>query len=184
MHERRPRSTYAIVTAPAHGTLSALDADAGTVVYTAADDFAGTDTFTYRATNSGGDSAPATVTLDVTARPAVASTPSGDITLGDALTDTAKIDPRFEPKAGDTVEFRLYSGEACTGTPVFTSKADAGRRRHRDLSGVHADRRRRLRVAGDLQRRHRQPRGDEHVRRGHRSSRRPSAPRRRRGDRP
>ncbi|MDA0180350.1 Ig-like domain-containing protein [Solirubrobacter phytolaccae] len=114
---------FAIVTAPAHGTLSDFDAATGTVTYTPADDAAGPDTFTYRASNAGGDSAPATVTITVTARPAVTSTPSNDVTLGGALTDTAKIDPRFEPAPDATVEFRLYRGEACTGTPVFTSKA-------------------------------------------------------------
>ncbi|HEY6890898.1 MAG TPA: Ig-like domain-containing protein, partial [Solirubrobacter sp.] len=117
-------TTFAIVGGPAHGKLSALDATAGTVTYTSADDHAGADTFTYRATNAGGDSAPATVKLTVTARPAVTSTPSADVTLGGAITDTVKLDPRFEPEAGTRVEFRLYAGDACSGTPVFTSKAE------------------------------------------------------------
>ena len=114
---------YAIVDAPAHGKLSAFDADAGTVLYTANDDHAGADTFTYRATNAGGDSAVATVTVDVTARPAVSSTPSADVTLGGTLTDRVTVNPRLEPKPGATVEFRLYT-DACTGTPVFTAKAE------------------------------------------------------------
>ncbi|MET0479832.1 MAG: Ig-like domain-containing protein, partial [Mycetocola sp.] len=76
----------------------------------------------------GGDAAPATVTLDVGARPALSSTPSADVTLGGALTDTVTLSARFEPTPGATVEFRLFRGEDCTGTPVFTSTAtlDAG----------------------------------------------------------
>ena len=113
---------YATVGVPAHGRLSALDADAGKVVYTADDDYQGADSFTYRATNVGGDSAPATVTLDVTARPALTSTPSADITLGaGTLNDTITVSPRFEPTPGATIVFRLYQGGACTGTPVLTS---------------------------------------------------------------
>ncbi len=116
-------ATFAIVTDPAHGKLSDFDAAAGTVTYTAVDDHVGADTFTYRATNAGGDAAPATVTLDVAARPALSSKPSADVTLGGALTDTVTLSARFEPTPGATVEFRLFRGEDCTGTPVFTSTA-------------------------------------------------------------
>jgi len=57
--------TYEVVDQPAHGTLSELDVDAGTVRYTPEPSFQGTDTFTYRATNAGGPSKLATVTIDV-----------------------------------------------------------------------------------------------------------------------
>jgi len=67
--------TYEVVDQPAHGTLSELDVDAGTVRYTPEPSFQGTDTFTYRATNAGGPSKLATVTIDVT--PPATSASSG-----------------------------------------------------------------------------------------------------------
>src|SRR5262249_11413908 len=112
-----PVPKYALVDAPAHGKLSGFDADAGTVVYTADDAYKGAATFTYMATNAGGESAPATVTLDVAERPGMTSTPSPGVVLGGSLTDTVTVNPRFEPKPGATVEFRLYAGTDCTGTP-------------------------------------------------------------------
>jgi len=56
--------TYEIVTNPSLGTLGTLDAATGEVPYTAPD-APGTDTFSYRATNAGGGSSPATVTIEV-----------------------------------------------------------------------------------------------------------------------
>jgi alpha-tubulin suppressor-like RCC1 family protein/protocatechuate 3,4-dioxygenase beta subunit len=53
---------------PEHGTLSDLDAATGTITYTAAAKYVGTDTFTYTAHNAGGTSVPVTVTLTVTHR--------------------------------------------------------------------------------------------------------------------
>lgn len=67
--ENDPR-TYAIVTSPTNGTLSAVTQvppSGATVVYTPNANFNGTDTFTFRATDAqGADSAPATVTITVT----------------------------------------------------------------------------------------------------------------------
>lgn len=115
-------ATFAIVDAPAHGTLTALDAKAGTVVYTAADDYEGADAFTYRASNSGGDAAPARVEITVTKRPALTATPSPSITLGaGTLTSTAKVDPRLGADPAAAVEFKLYTTGDCTGEPVFAS---------------------------------------------------------------
>jgi VCBS repeat-containing protein len=56
--------TAAVVTDPAHGTLT-LDAD-GAFTYTPAANFNGTDTFTYRASDGTAQSSPATVTITVT----------------------------------------------------------------------------------------------------------------------
>ncbi len=53
--------TFTIASSPAHGTLSAILN--GTTVYTPGNDFPGTDTFTYTATDANGTSNPATVTL-------------------------------------------------------------------------------------------------------------------------
>jgi cyclophilin family peptidyl-prolyl cis-trans isomerase len=62
--------TYTIATQPAHGTLTNLNATAGTVTYTPNPNFTGTDTFTYTVTDNGNTtnttSAPGTVTVNVT----------------------------------------------------------------------------------------------------------------------
>jgi hypothetical protein len=57
--------TYAIASNPKHGKLSGLSGSTGKVQYTPAKHFTGTDSFTYRATGSGGASAIATVTITV-----------------------------------------------------------------------------------------------------------------------
>jgi DNA-binding beta-propeller fold protein YncE len=62
-------TSYEIVAGPAHGTISSFDAVAGTLEYTAAAGYAGTDSFTYRATNAGSTSLTATVEISVPAPP-------------------------------------------------------------------------------------------------------------------
>ncbi|HEY4281234.1 MAG TPA: Ig-like domain-containing protein [Conexibacter sp.] len=61
--------TYATVGEPAHGTLSDLDPDGGTVAYTPDVGYSGADSFTYNATNTSGTSSAATVTMTVGAPP-------------------------------------------------------------------------------------------------------------------
>lgn len=57
--------TYRVVDQPANGSLGAVVGDQ--VTYTPDADFTGTDTFTYAVDDGTGESAPATVTVDVTA---------------------------------------------------------------------------------------------------------------------
>ncbi len=60
--------TFAIATPPANGTLTGLNTTTGAVTYTSNTGFTGTDTFTFTAADGlDAVSAPATVTLDVTA---------------------------------------------------------------------------------------------------------------------
>ncbi len=61
--------TYAIATAPAHGTISGFDGAAGTLTYTPAADYIGADDFTFTVASVNGVSQPATVTIAVTAPP-------------------------------------------------------------------------------------------------------------------
>jgi hypothetical protein len=58
--------SYAVTTAPEHGALSG---DGAFRTYRAAADFAGVDTFQYTSSRDGVTSGPATVTLEVAARP-------------------------------------------------------------------------------------------------------------------
>ncbi|PWK85924.1 outer membrane autotransporter protein [Fulvimonas soli] len=58
-----PIASVAVAQAPAHGSAAVSGLD---VVYTPADNFFGSDSFTYTATGPGGTSAPATVTVTVT----------------------------------------------------------------------------------------------------------------------
>src|SRR4051794_31620581 len=108
---------FAIVAAPAHGTLNTFDSASGTVIYRPDDAFAGTDSFTYKSKNPQGESNVATATLSVTGRPVVSSVAS-------ASSAQAAVSPRFDPQAS-TIEFRLYS-TPCTGTPLFASTVPVG----------------------------------------------------------
>ncbi|HEY3053365.1 MAG TPA: Ig-like domain-containing protein, partial [Thermoanaerobaculia bacterium] len=57
--------TAVLATSPAHGSLT-LNAN-GSFTYTPAANYSGTDTFTYKANDGSADSAPATVTINITA---------------------------------------------------------------------------------------------------------------------
>ncbi len=57
--------TFAVDSPPSHGTISDLDPEAGTLVYTPDSGFVGSDTFTYVAGDGLADSSPATVTVEM-----------------------------------------------------------------------------------------------------------------------
>jgi len=65
--------SFQIVTQPAHGALTLTNASTGTFSYTPASGFAGTDSFTFTATNTAGVSSPATETVTVIAPPVAIS---------------------------------------------------------------------------------------------------------------
>lgn len=62
---------YAAPSTPAHGTTSAPDPNTGALTYTPAAGYRGTDSFTYAASNAGGQSEPATVTLTIASAPVI-----------------------------------------------------------------------------------------------------------------
>ena len=62
--------TLGIANLPAHGSLSTFDTNSGAIAYTASSGFSGTDNFTFVANDGWTSSAPATVTIRVTAEPA------------------------------------------------------------------------------------------------------------------
>jgi hypothetical protein len=120
--------TYSIVAGPAHGAVSAFNSSTGTFTYTSTPGFFGADSLTYQATDSGGASAVATVSITVPpAAPACgntsATTPRGGGTVTVTLACTAP--------AGAAVSYAILSGPAHgtlgavspTGTVTYTSQA-------------------------------------------------------------
>jgi surface antigen len=61
--------TFAITSSPSHGSLDQLDTSAGTVRYSPASGYAGSDSFSYHASDPGGASSDATVHLTIQAMP-------------------------------------------------------------------------------------------------------------------
>jgi hypothetical protein len=57
--------SYSTPSTPAHGAISSFDAGAGTLTYTPAAGYTGSDSFTFGASNAGGNADPATVTITV-----------------------------------------------------------------------------------------------------------------------
>jgi|GEM_PF-3246409 len=83
--------TFSIVDAPDHGTLSEISAN-GFVTYTPSADYNGEDALTFRATNSKGQSAQATVTITITPvndTPTLSSVANQSITAGGSTGDLA-----------------------------------------------------------------------------------------------
>ena len=101
--------TLAIAQGPAHGTLGSINAATRTISYTPTRGFAGTDTFTYTGSDTGGTSAPARVTVTVPAPPppvcadvSVATAPGGGaVTIHFACT---------APAGGRALSFAVTSG--------------------------------------------------------------------------
>ncbi len=60
-------ATFAIASPPAHGTLTGLNASSGAVTYTPATGYTGSDSFTFTVASGATVSAPATISINVTA---------------------------------------------------------------------------------------------------------------------
>ncbi len=106
-------TSVAVGTAPSHGTAIA----GGTsITYQPTTGYAGPDSFTYTATNSGGTSAPATVTVTVN-DPVITITPSGGFaaTVGAPYTQTFTWNGGAQPWSGFQVT-NLPAGLSITGT--------------------------------------------------------------------
>jgi len=139
--------TYAVIAAPAHGSLSTISA-AGVVTYTPATDYVGSDSFTFKVNDGQADSNTATVSITVNAVPvasmtveksaSVSSLPAsgGDVTytylvkntgsvslLSVTLTDD-KLGPITGPASGDTnANGALDAGETWTYAATTTLTA-------------------------------------------------------------
>lgn len=106
-------TSVAIATAPANGTAIASGTS---ITYQPTTGYAGPDSFTYTATNSGGTSAPATVTVTVQ-DPVITITASGGFsaTTGSAYSQTFTWNGGAQPWSGFQVT-NLPAGMAITGT--------------------------------------------------------------------
>jgi VCBS repeat-containing protein len=107
--------TFAIVTGPAHGTLSLLDTNTGAVTYTPGLDYNGPDSFTFRVSDGQTNSAVATVSITVTPvnDPPIIRSPR---TVFTTLEDTPLIEPPvldgIEDADGDPLSVVLITGTA------------------------------------------------------------------------
>ena len=110
-------TSVAIATPPSNGTAIATGTS---ITYQPTAGFAGSDSFTYTATNSGGTSAPATVTVTVN-DPVVTITPSGGFaaTVAAPYTQTFTFNGGAQPWSGYQVT-NLPAGLAITGTTANT----------------------------------------------------------------
>ncbi len=115
--------TQLIATGPSHGTLGALAQSTGTLTYTPAAGYTGTDSFTFDATDGTNTSAPATVTITVGPPPAPPIAASqGTPRPAPRLTKVSQSHARWhEGKHGGTT-FSFMLNEATRVTLTFTQK--------------------------------------------------------------
>ena len=112
-------TSLAIATPPAHGTARV---DGQTLVYTPATGYAGTDSFTYTASNAGGTSAPAMVSVTIAA-PTVTITPT---TLPDAKQGAGYSQQLTANGGAAPYAFALASGALPAGLTLSASGVVAG----------------------------------------------------------
>lgn len=102
--------SYALASPAAHGTV-AVDATTGVATYVAATGFAGTDSFTFTATNSAGVSQANTVTVVVTATasgPAPTTTPPTTSIAAPEIVKAALSKYVIERKASDRAALKVH----------------------------------------------------------------------------
>jgi len=113
--------TYAITTPPAHGTLTGT---APNVTYTSASDFTGTDTFQFKATDPGGLSSTATVSLRVYQANVIDNTPPVILLLapanGAVYTPGQVVNAAFACSDA-TTEVTSCVGTTANGAPISTT---------------------------------------------------------------
>lgn len=110
--------SYSIVSAPAHGTLGAIDQSAGTVTYTPAATYGGPDRFTFSASDGTTASAPASTTITVAAAPpsVVISSPGN----GGSYTQGTTINASYSCTAGAGTTLSSCTGSVTNGAAINT----------------------------------------------------------------
>ncbi|MBI2339290.1 MAG: tandem-95 repeat protein [Deltaproteobacteria bacterium] len=119
--------TYSIVSNPGHGSLSGLNASAGTVTYTPNTDYSGTDTFTYRAGDGTANSSAATVTVTITES---ATNHAPTVFAGNDLTavegSTVRLAGSATDADGDSLTYRWSQSAGTTVSLSNANQATAG----------------------------------------------------------
>jgi hypothetical protein len=101
--------TYAIATGPSHGGVGSIIQATGAITYVSQPGFIGTDSFTYVASDAGGNSQPATVTITVPpAPPTCAATSSSSAAGGGAVS----VKLSCTAPAGVGIQYGIVSGPA------------------------------------------------------------------------
>ena len=135
--------TYAIVNQPSHGTISVVNANAGTFSYTPASNFVGTDSFAFTATTTGLNpnltSAPAAVTVNVTSGTGINHPPTANSLTGSSTVQVVNNVPTTVQlsgnanDAGQTLTFQITTQpthgtisnlNAQTGSFTYTPASD------------------------------------------------------------
>jgi IgGFc binding protein/Bacterial Ig domain/Bacterial Ig-like domain (group 1) len=109
--------SYAIVTGPSHGSLGPVSA-AGSVPYTPAADYHGSDSFTFRTNDGAMESEPATVSITV--RPVNDPPTAADRSLSTDENAAAGLELTAGDPDGDALRYTVVSGPAhgtLSGTP-------------------------------------------------------------------
>jgi len=123
-------TSVAVASAPAHGTATVSGMS---VVYTPSGTYFGADSFTYTATGPGGTSAPATVSITITALPVPAGQPRAAIpaVAGKPLTIDTTVGATGGPFTGVTLVTQpatgttTVTGTTITYTPLATASGTA-----------------------------------------------------------
>jgi len=123
-------TSVAVASAPAHGTATVSGMS---VVYTPSGTYFGADSFTYTATGPGGTSAPATVSITITALPVPAGQPRAAVTTvaGQPVTIDTTVGATGGPFTGVTLVTQpatgttTVTGTTITYTPLATASGTA-----------------------------------------------------------
>ncbi|MET3150131.1 UNVERIFIED_ORG: outer membrane autotransporter protein [Stenotrophomonas geniculata] len=123
-------TSVAVASAPAHGTATVSGMS---VVYTPSGTYFGADSFTYIATGPGGTSAPATVSITITALPVPAGQPRAAVTTvaGQPVTIDTTVGATGGPFTGVTLVTQpatgttTVTGTTITYTPLATASGTA-----------------------------------------------------------
>jgi hypothetical protein len=107
--------TYSIAGAPGHGALGQVSQTTGTVSYTPAAGFTGTDSFTFTATNSGGTSSPATATITVPPKATTGQTPPGQTPPGQTPPGRRCLVPKLKGSSLSAATRQLTAAHCALG---------------------------------------------------------------------
>lgn len=137
--------TRRIVSAPGKGTLGEINQGAGTVTYTPAPGFAGTDSLVFAASDGTNESAPATISLSVTAPSATAPPNVANVSQSHGRwresNKLATFARKKKPPVGTTFSFVL--NDPATMSFSFTQHVGGRRVGHKCVGKTRINRKRR-----------------------------------------